>query len=236
MSDFIRVWLDCAAPCASLGEGGRPRSILGTAMTFGETRPYGIGTMTFQPGSFDRKDVFADVVLNANRHGGSPLARTTAGTMTLKADKKRVQYAAKVDFEDTEYANVYRRVKSGVIDGASMGLLFELDGVTYEVDEENGDVHQVVNSVAEVFEVTLTHQPVFRRTSASTGTGLMEPPPRVYSATDSTADLLAQLPEDVRLKRDEVLAKMDKDGSKRSGKAPDFKARALARRPTRGGS
>ena len=231
MSDFVRVWLDCGAPAASLGEGSRPRSILGTAMTFGETRPYGIGTMTFEKGSFDGKDVFADVVLNANGHGSPPLARTTAGSMALSVNEKRVRYGAVVDFEDTEYANVYRRVKSGVIDGASLGLLFERNGVTYEVDEENGDVHQTVSKVAEVFEVTLTHQPVFRRTTATTGTGLMEPTVRVYSGSDTThaADFLASLPEDVRLKREEVLAKMDKDAPE--PQAPNFKARALVRRP-----
>ena len=222
---MIAALLACAgAPCASLGEGDRPRSILGTAMTFGERRPYGFGTMMFEPGSFDVEGVFADVVLNANGHGTAPLARTTAGTMSMRVGKKQVRYAAAVDFEDTDFANTYRRVKSGVIDGASMGLLFSRDGVTYEVDEDDGEVHQTVHKVMEVFEVTLTHQPVFRRTTAKVGTGLMEPGVGVVGRQGYTLSL----PKDVQAKRDAVLAKRRNGGA---GKAPNFKARALVRRP-----
>lgn len=203
--------------------GGRPEAVTlarsgaadglgirGQAVLFSETAQLHPGFMiSMVPeslvGSYD------DVVLNAYEHKSAPFARTKAGDLRLSLGEKSFDFEADVDVDDTGFRDLHGRVKRGVVDGASLGMI--LSKSRFEVDQQTGDVRQVVLDVKRTFEVTLVSDPVFRKTTARS----------MRREVEFSRGEFAGVPEDVLAERERVL-------SKKSARPPDFSKRLAARR------
>ena len=208
-----RLYFDSRPRAVFAGDDDQ-RIIEGVAMSFAEVAEIHPGyTVQLDPGALT--DAYDDVVLNAYEHDSAPFARTgDGGDLSLRLTKKEFRYSATVDADDQGFVDLWRRVKRGVVDGASLGI--RIVKSEYEV-AENGDVHQLVLDVERVFEVTLTNMPVFKSTTAR---GLRQD--REYEQ-----GRFAGVPAEVMEARERRLAA---SATKGSGKRPDLAARRRARR------
>ena len=203
------IWL---AGDVGVGDAADDRLVIaGTGLPIGDVAELYPGhTLEFAPGAF--KGAFDDVVLNAYRHQSEPMARTSAGNLELEERSKGVHYAAVVDQSDHGFMDLYRRVKNGVVDKASLGFL--PSDSEFEVDAKTGDVAELVKLVDHVFEVTLVAKPIFSNTSARAMSRELEYDRKPF----------AGVPEEVLAERERVL-------SKTRMRKPDLSKRARAVRP-----
>ena len=147
------------------GADGAQRRIVGTGYRIGEWGNIGYFTRIriADKSAFD--GALDDVVLNAYVHQSAAMARTTAGNLRMELREEALDYEALVNDRDTAFSDAYERVKSGVIDGASLGFNIAPEGSEFELGDD-GVISQTVLKVQNVFEVTLTPRPVMKSTSA----------------------------------------------------------------------
>ena len=215
-----RILLAVDAPVALAASGDNGPRIGGVGVLMGQRQPrFPDQTIEFAPGSIS-ESALRDVVLNAYDHDSTPFARTTAGNLCFRMDGAKLRYEADVDPEDHGFSDLHRRVGSGVIDGASIGFMIGKKGAEYHVDKK-GVVHQLIHQVKRVFEVTLTHKPVFKRTTAQTL--------RKEHLYQGFANRFDDVPPEVLAERDRIIkaaGRVPPVHSKRRGAA--LAARALA--------
>ena len=88
------------------GEDGKAPKVEGYAAVFNEETVIGnYFREMFLPGAFKRAIGEDDVVFLIN-HDGLPLARTRAGTLTLKEDKRGLKISAELDGDDPDVQRI----------------------------------------------------------------------------------------------------------------------------------
>ena len=203
------VTLMAPAPTA-LNEDGAQKRIVGDAFPIGQWGNIGYFTRIRVTDRQAFDGALDDVVLNAYQHQSAAMARTKAGNLRLELRDEALSYESLVNDRDTGFRDAYERVKSGVIDGASIGFNIAPDGSDFELGDD-GVISQTVTNVRNVFEITLTESPVMKRTSA---VGLARP------ALDGELAAL-QIPKALLDDQRRILS-----GGR--GRPPDFTARVAA--------
>lgn len=105
-----------------------------------------------------------DVRVLYNHNADIVLARSSAGTLTLKQDDVGLWGRAELDSGDTDAVNAYRRIQRGSITGCSFG--FDIEDETRTVNPD-GTVHWTINKVNPLFEVSPCVFPAYEGTSIS---------------------------------------------------------------------
>lgn len=101
-----------------------------------------------------------DIRALADHDSSKVLGRTKNGTLKLNTDEKGLYGVIKINKDDTEALNLYKRVKRGDIDQCSFGF--------YILDQEerwDGDDLHVRITDLELFEVSVVTFPAYSNTS-----------------------------------------------------------------------
>lgn len=107
-------------------------------------------TESIAPGAFDGS-INDDVRALYNHNSDIVLGRTSAGTMELRQDAHGLWGRVKINRDDTDAMNAYRRIQRGDITGCSFGFDIEAQEVDYRDD---GTVHWTITSIAPLYEVS----------------------------------------------------------------------------------
>lgn len=92
------------------------------------------------------------------------MGRTTAGTLTLKADEHGLWGSVLVNENDTDAMNLYARVQRGDVSQCSFG--FEILDEETQIDEVTGHVHWTIKKV-KLYEVSVVTFPAYKETGVS---------------------------------------------------------------------
>lgn len=92
------------------------------------------------------------------------LGRTTAATLTLRADEHGLWGSVLVNEDDTDAMNLYARVQRGDVSQCSFG--FEILDEETEIDEHTGNVHWTIKKVR-LHEVSVVTFPAYKETGVS---------------------------------------------------------------------
>lgn len=115
---------------------------------------------TIDPGAFDG-ETEGDVRALSNHNTGIVLGRTTAGTLTLRADKKGLWGRITVNQEDQEAMNLYARVKRGDVTQCSFGF----DILEQDVEYRDGAPTEWHIRKVKLYEVSVVTFPAYEDTS-----------------------------------------------------------------------
>lgn len=107
-------------------------------------------TESISPGAFDGS-INDDVRALYNHNSDIVLGRTSAGTMELRQDAHGLWGRVKINRDDTDAMNAYRRIQRGDITGCSFGFDIEAQVAEYRDD---GTVHWTITSIAPLYEVS----------------------------------------------------------------------------------
>ena len=152
-------------PECLVGDSGQ-KLISGSAMTLGKWGMIVPGFRVRITGEGAFEGAFSDYVLNTFEHHSAPLARNKAGNFEMSAKGWEIPYEAVVNQQDSDFVNVFERVQSGVIDGSSIGFHVSKKGYKDDLDKETGLISRTITNVENVFELTLTHRPVMKSSTA----------------------------------------------------------------------
>jgi len=97
--------------------------IVGYAAVFDiETEIAGLWKEVIRAGAFKKTLSERDQVALWNHESSFPLARKSAGTLTLTEDKKGLRFEVDMDLRDSIGTDVYSRVQRGTVNGVSFGF------------------------------------------------------------------------------------------------------------------
>ena len=112
-------------------------------------------TESIAPGAFD-DSVGDDVRALFNHNTDLVLGRTSAGTLELRQDAHGLWGRVKINREDTDAMNAYRRIARGDITGCSFGF----DVAAQETDyRDDGTVHWTLTRISPLYEVSPLYLP-----------------------------------------------------------------------------
>lgn len=114
------------------------------------------------PGAF-ADTLGGDIRALINHDTSLVLGRTKSGTLTLREDNRGLWGAIKINQQDGDAMNLYRRVQRGDVDQCSFGFFIEAE--TREVLED-GTVRYTINKVR-LLEVSVVTFPAYEETSVS---------------------------------------------------------------------
>lgn len=114
------------------------------------------------PGAFS-DTLGGDVRALTNHDTRLVLGRTKSGTLTLREDGNGLWGSVKINREDQDAVNLYRRVQRGDVDQCSFGFFIESE--TRDVLED-GTVRYTINKV-QLLEVSVVTFPAYEETSVS---------------------------------------------------------------------
>ena len=114
------------------------------------------------PGAF-ADTLGGDIRALINHDTSLVLGRTKSGTLTLREDARGLWGSVKINPQDGDAMNLYRRVQRGDVDQCSFGFFIEAE--TREVLED-GTVRYTINKVR-LLEVSVVTFPAYEETSVS---------------------------------------------------------------------
>ena len=118
-------------------------------------------------GAFDDADM-SDVIFNFN-HCGRVYARTRNGTLKLEVKSDGLHMTAALMSDDEGHAQLYRDIKSGLID--KMSFAFTIKECSYEytelTDSEPDVTTRTVTKVDKLYDVSAVDIPAYDTTSIS---------------------------------------------------------------------
>ena len=120
-------------------------------------------TEVVKPGAFTNC-LSQDVRALINHDSTLVLARTRAGTLTLKQDERGLWGSVKINREDGDAMNLYARVQRGDVDQCSFG--FNIKRETF-VDLGGGQYRWEIEEVDPLFEVSVCTFPAYQETSVA---------------------------------------------------------------------
>lgn len=120
-------------------------------------------TESVAPGAFD-ESVGGDVRALYNHNPDLVLGRTAAGTLDLKQDSRGLWGRVKINREDTDAVNAYRRIQRGDITGCSFGFDVKEQETDYR---EDGSVHWTLKKVSPLYEISPCTFPAYQATTVS---------------------------------------------------------------------
>ena len=138
-------------------ETGGPIELRGHAATFDDPYEVGSFTETIRPGSFRRTlGEQPDVSLLVN-HTGTPLARTTSGTMTLREDSVGLAFTAQLEPSDPDVQALVPKLRRGDLSEASFA--FRATRQSWSEDKTERTLREVAIHRGDVSIVTTAANP-----------------------------------------------------------------------------
>lgn len=117
-------------------------------------------------GAFDNCDM-SDVIFNYN-HCGRVYARTRNGSLTLWVEEDGLHMRAILMSEDEGHKELYRDIKSGLIDKMSFAFHVEESEWRYVVENEDYEVEiRTVTKIDKLYDVSAVDIPAYDTTSIS---------------------------------------------------------------------
>lgn len=126
-------------------------------------------TETIAPGAFS-ETLGGDIRALTNHDTTLVLGRSKAGTLTLRENSRGLWGSIKINREDQDAMNLYRRVQRGDVDQCSIGF-YILD--EERVVREDGTVEYIIKKVR-LLEVSVVTFPAYEETSVSARTAQEE--------------------------------------------------------------
>lgn len=120
-------------------------------------------TESISPGAFAGA-LGGDVRALTNHDTTLVLGRTKAGTLELREDGHGLWGRVKINREDSDAMNLYRRVQRGDVDQCSFG--FDIGKEEAAVNDD-GSVHWTITEVSVLYEVTVATFPAYDETSVA---------------------------------------------------------------------
>ena len=120
-------------------------------------------TESIAPGAFFDA-LGGDVRALTNHDTTLVLGRTKAGTLELREDSRGLWGRVKINREDSDAMNLYRRVQRGDVDQCSFG--FDIGKEETAVNDD-GSVHWTIKEVSVLYEVTVATFPAYEETAVS---------------------------------------------------------------------
>lgn len=120
-------------------------------------------TESIAPGAFSGA-LGGDVRALTNHDTTLVLGRTKAGTLELREDGHGLWGRVKINREDSDAMNLYRRVQRGDVDQCSFG--FDIGKEETAVNDD-GSVHWTIKEVSVLYEVTVATFPAYDETSVA---------------------------------------------------------------------
>lgn len=137
-----------------------PRRIEGYAAVFDTPADLGWFTEEIARGAFDDSDT-ADVVALFNHDPNFPLARTSSGTLELKADETGLRYSFEVP--DTSIGrDLLVMIERGDISQSSFAFTIEKE--TW-IEEKGKNPRRVIEKVERLYDVSPVTYPAYQETS-----------------------------------------------------------------------
>lgn len=150
--------------CMETREDGDDLYLEGYFSVFGDIYELWPGaTESIAPGAFD-DSVSDDVRALFNHNSDLVLGRTSAGTLELRQDSRGLWGRVKINREDTDAMNAYRRIARGDITGCSFGFNVAEQDTEYRDD---GTVHWTIKRVSPLFEISPCTFPAYQDTTVS---------------------------------------------------------------------
>jgi len=143
-------------------DGDANPKVEGYASVFGQEAVIGdYFREVFVAGCFRESLKNSDDVVFLVNHDGLPLARTRAGTLKLKEDKRGLHISAELDGTDPDVARIVPKMKRGDLDKMSIAFL---PTVQEWEDRENEDLPLRKITEARLFDVSIVTNPAYDKT------------------------------------------------------------------------
>lgn len=120
-------------------------------------------TESISPGAFAGA-LGGDVRALTNHDTTLVLGRTKAGTLELREDGHGLWGRVKINREDSDAMNLYRRVQRGDVDQCSFG--FDIGSEETTVNDD-GSVHWTIKEIDPLYEVSVVTFPAYEETSVA---------------------------------------------------------------------
>ena len=117
---------------------------------------------TIAPGAIDDDTDTSDVRALVDHLTHLVLGRTTADTLTMSIDDKRVHCRIKINSQDSDAVNLYARTQRGDVNQASFG--FDDDRVEW-IDHPDGSTERRITHISKLWEVSVCTFPAYEATS-----------------------------------------------------------------------
>ena len=145
------------------GDDGKAPKVEGYAAVFNEeTVIGGYFREKFAPGAFKRAIGEDDVVFLIN-HDGLPLARTRAGTLTLKEDKRGLKISAELDETDPDVQRIIPKMNRGDLDKMSIAFWPDVEEWR-DADRDGGELPLRTITEARLYDVSIVTMPAYEGT------------------------------------------------------------------------
>lgn len=117
-------------------------------------------TESIAPGAFDGS-IGDDIRALYNHNSDIVLGRTSSGTMEIRQDGHGLWGRVKINREDSDAMNAYRRIQRGDITGCSFGFDIEAQEADYRDD---GTVHWTITKISPLYEISPCTFPAYTDT------------------------------------------------------------------------
>lgn len=94
-------------------------------------------------------------------HGGLPLARSTAGNLTMEEDDKGLKIRAVLDPSDPDVQRIVPKMRAGMLD--QMSFAFQATGQRWDTPADGMDVRTITDVV--LFDVSIVNRGAYPQTS-----------------------------------------------------------------------
>lgn len=134
----------------------------GYAAVFNEpTDIGGVFTEVVAPGAFRSALARKDDVEFLINHGGLPLARSTAGNLTMKEDSRGLHIRALLDPEDPDVQRIVPKMRAGML--SEMSFAFQATGQRWDTPADGPDLRTITDVV--LFDVSVVNRGAYPQTS-----------------------------------------------------------------------
>lgn len=134
----------------------------GYAAVFNEpTDIGGMFTEVVAPGAFRSALARKDDVEFLINHGGLPLARSTAGNLTMKEDSRGLHIRALLDPADPDVQRIVPKMRAGML--SEMSFAFQATGQRWDTPADGPDLRTITDVV--LFDVSVVNRGAYPQTS-----------------------------------------------------------------------
>ena len=127
-------------------------------------QPTNIGdvfTEVIAPGAFRSALARGDDTEFLINHSGLPLARSTAGNLTMMEDSKGLKIRAVLDGADPDVQRIVPKMRAGMLD--QMSFAFQATGQRWDTPAEGMDVRTITDVV--LYDVSIVNRGAYPQTS-----------------------------------------------------------------------
>jgi uncharacterized protein len=146
---------------------GEPKAFTGYAIVFNQ-RSQNLGGFTeiIDANALNGADI-TDVLGVFNHDVNFILGRSTAGTLTLKADDKGLKYEIAYDAADPDHVKLMRKITRGDVRGSSFKFTVASRGDEWQENQETGAVTRTIKSIGKLYDVGPVVSPAYTQTTAA---------------------------------------------------------------------